>query len=528
MHLKYGRFCSAAIHGIEGILIEIEVALLPGLPSFEIVGLGDSAIRESRNRIKAAIKNSGFVFPSSRVTASLAPAWMRKEGSAFDLPLALSILIASGQVQVHPSFNNQLPGAFGELGLDGTIRPIPGVFNRTAAINQAALRHLLVPADNVAEARTSASSDLVIAGAWTLADSARILSQGMPEKSDEGLPQPVRPDLAAKAPDIRMIQGQAKAVRALTLAAAGWHPVLMLGSPGSGKTALASTLPGILPPLDPDEARIVTKIHSAANRMVGQPGLVSERPFLAPHAGVTRHALTGGGIPLVPGLFSLSHLGVLFLDELTQLDSSVVDMLRQPLEDREIHLSRLRYNLVLPADFLLVAAANPCRCGEYFEPGQRCHCTPDAVARHLGKISGPLLDRLDLAIEVRRPAPDDLIRTVQPQAADQAAVSSPQLRQKIAAVWQVQTDRCRALGKAPVLNGRFEDPDLAGRLAIPPAVLRLAGQAAERYHLSVRSYQKLLRVTRTIADLDLSETVSTGHLAEALGYRINLFPEGEL
>lgn len=528
MHLKYGRFCSAAIHGIEGILIEIEVALLPGLPSFEIVGLGDSAIRESRNRIKAAIKNSGFVFPSSRVTASLAPAWMRKEGSAFDLPLALSILIASGQVQVHPSFNNQLPGAFGELGLDGTIRPIPGVFNRTAAINQAALRHLLVPADNVAEARTSASSDLVIAGAWTLADSARILSQGMPEKSDEGLPQPVRPDLAAKAPDIRMIQGQAKAVRALTLAAAGWHPVLMLGSPGSGKTALASTLPGILPPLDPDEARIVTKIHSAANRMVGQPGLVSERPFLAPHAGVTRHALTGGGIPLVPGLFSLSHLGVLFLDELTQLDSSVVDMLRQPLEDREIHLSRLRYNLVLPADFLLVAAANPCRCGEYFEPGQRCHCTPDAVARHLGKISGPLLDRLDLAIEIRRPAPDDLIRTVQPQAADQAAVSSPQLRQKIAAVWQVQTDRCRALGKAPVLNGRFEDPDLAGRLAIPPAVLRLAGQAAERYHLSVRSYQKLLRVTRTIADLDLSETVSTGHLAEALGFRINLFPEGEL
>jgi len=180
------------------------------------------------------------------------------------------------------------------------------------------------------------------------------------------------------------------------------------------------------------------------------------------------------------------------------MDSSVIDMLRQPLEAREIHLSRLRYNLVLPADFLLVAATNPCRCGEYFEPGQRCHCTPDSVARHLGKISGPLLDRLDLAVEVRRPALDDLIKTVQPQSEDPATLSSPQARQKIAAAWQVQLDRCRALGRTPVLNGRFEDPDLARLLAIPPPVLRLAGQAAERYHLSVRSYQKLLRVTRTL------------------------------
>ncbi|MDD2456885.1 MAG: YifB family Mg chelatase-like AAA ATPase [Eubacteriales bacterium] len=528
MQLKYGRFCSAAIHGIEGILIEIEVSLLPGLPSFEIVGQGDSAIRESRNRILAAIKNSGFAFPPSRVTASLAPAWMRKEGSAFDLPLALSILLASGQVHLHPSFNGQLPGAFGELGLDGTIRPIPGVFNRTAAIRQASLRHLLVPADNVAEARTSASSDLKVAGTVSLSDSARILAQGMPEDLDDPLPLPVRPVTAAQAPDIRMIQGQAKAVRALILAAAGWHPLLLLGSPGSGKTALASTLPGILPPLGPDEAQLVTKIHSAASRMVGQPGLLSERPFLAPHAGVTRHALTGGGNPPVPGLFSLSHLGVLFLDELTQLDSSVIDMLRQPLEEREIHLSRLRYNLVLPADFLLVAAANPCRCGEYFEPGQRCHCTPDAVARHLGKISGPLLDRLDLAVEVRRPASDDLIRTVQPQSGSQHTLSSSEVRQKIAAAWQVQLDRCRALGRAPVLNGRFEDPDLARLLAITPAVLRLSVQAAERYHLSVRSYQKLLRVTRTIADLEGTEEVTTSHLAEALGYRINLFPEGQL
>jgi len=527
MHLKYGRFCSAAIHGIDGILIEIEVALLPGLPSFEIVGLGDSAIRESRNRILAAIKNSGFAFPPSRVTASLAPAWMRKEGSAFDLPLALSILLASGQVHLHPSFRGLLPGAFGELGLDGTIRPIPGVFNRTCAMNQAGLRHLLVPADNLAEAQTSAAPDLVVTGTVSLADSAGILAEGVPAESLACSPRPVPATNALQAPDIRMIQGQAKAVRALTLAAAGWHPMLLLGSPGSGKTALASTLPGILPPLDPEEAQQVTRIHSAANRMVGQPGLLAERPFLAPHTGVTRHALTGGGSPPVPGLFSLAHRGVLFLDELTQLDSSLIDLLRQPLEAHVIHLSRMRYHLVLPADFLLVAAANPCRCGDYFEPGQRCHCSPDSVARHLGKISGPLLDRLDLAIEVRRPAPDDMIKTVQPPAHEQDSRSSPQLRQKIAAAWQIQADRCRALGRPPILNSRFDDPDLARCLAISPAVLRLAGQAAERYHLSVRAYQKMLRVTRTIADLDQCDAVSAGHLAEALGYRINLFPEGQ-
>jgi magnesium chelatase family protein len=302
MQLRYGHFKSAALHGIDGIPIEIEVAILPGLPSFEIVGSGDSAIRESRNRIQAAIRTSGFQFPPSRVTASLAPAWLRKEGSAFDLPLALAILLASGQVCLHGSFGHSQPGAFGELGLDGQIRPVPGAFNRTAACRQAQVACLLVPSDSLNESLLAADASLCVNGADTLRECARILTCGFSERPPVSGSLMPATDSQPPVPDLAGIKGQAKAVRALTVAAAGWHHLLLLGSPGSGKTALAATIPGILPPLTVEESLLVTQIHSAASQRIGLSGRIEKRPFLAPHAGVTRQTLTGGGNPPVPGL----------------------------------------------------------------------------------------------------------------------------------------------------------------------------------------------------------------------------------
>ena len=500
-------------------MVDIEAAILPGLPSFEIVGLGDSTVRESRNRVHAAIKNCGFDFPASRITASYAPAWQRKEGSAFDLPLALAILIASGQLPMPAeSFC-----VFGELSLNGEVRSVPGAICRVATCLEHSVSRILVPLKNYAESE-SVGSDKI----WpvtTLREAADVI-KGKSIKSDKRLQIHLSstysaPDSSgAQSRDISSIIGQDKAVRALQIAAAGRHNIMMLGSPGCGKTTLASLLPKLLPPLELSESLQVTRIFSASGLLGDDEGLLQTRPFRAPHHSISRTAMIGGGAVPVPGEISLAHHGVLFLDEMTEFMPDTLDLLRQPLEDRQIRLIRLHHNMIYPADFMLVGAANPCRCGEYFEPNDRCRCSEESVRQHLSRLSGPLLDRIDLAVEMTRLNGDDLPRCVSRQESDGALTK--QLANSISVCWQIQKERCAGQGQSFATNSRVDGSDLVRILDIPSSVAAFAARSAEELFLSVRGYQRILRVARTVADLEGHGTVNSGHVAEALQFRLRL------
>ena len=516
MAIRCGRVRSCALSGIHGIMVDIEAALLPGLPSFDIVGLGDSAVCESRNRVHAAIKNSGFQFPSSRITVSLAPAWLRKEGSGFDLPLALAILIASGQLsQPESTFC-----AFGELGLTGEIRSVPGAICRAASCLENGFSLIAVPWENASEARSAGPATYL--PVRSLREITDILQDGI-------LPEPFlpekgcRPDTGAlrstpAAHALASVIGQKKAVRAIKLAAAGRHNILLLGSPGCGKTTLASALPGILPPLERSEALQVTRIFSASGLLAQGEGLIERRPFRAPHHSISRSAMVGGGSIPVPGEISLAHQGVLFLDEMTEFRPDVLDLLRQPLEEQQVRLVRLRHSMTYPADFVLVGAANPCRCGDYYEPDDACRCSPDLVRRHLGRLSGPLLDRMDLVVEMTRLPGDILPLCVAPQK--NASAKKPDDAEQVGRCWSVQLQRMKRQNQASPGNGRQHGDNLSKQLEIDNDIINQAAKAASGLGLSVRGYQRLLRVSRTIADLDGDQHVRYDHVAEALQYRM--------
>uniref|UniRef100_A0A7C6E2M1 ATP-binding protein n=1 Tax=Thermus tengchongensis TaxID=1214928 RepID=A0A7C6E2M1_9DEIN len=488
---------SYTLFGLDAVPVTVEVDVSPGLPSYALVGLPDKAVEESRERVRAALKNAGFPYPQARVVVNLAPAELRKEGSHFDLPIALGLLAAQGVVPLESLSGLAVAG---ELGLDGSLRPVPGAVNLALGA-LAEGKRLLLPLESAKEA--ALVEGVEVWGAESLLQAVAYLKgEEAPQRAE-----PEDPAVLLEALDLRDVKGQAKAKRALEIAAAGYHHLLMVGSPGSGKTMLARRLPFLLPPLSQEAALEVSRIHSAAGQAL--KGLLRTPPFRAPHHTVSYAGLIGGGAIPKPGEVSLAHRGVLFLDEFPEFSRDALEALRQPLEDGVVTVSRARASLTFPARFLLVAAMNPCPCGWYGDPERACTCTPASRQRYVGKISGPLLDRFDLVVEVPRLTPAELARA--PEGESTEVVRERVLRA-----------RERMLARQGRPNGELAGKALREHVGLTPGAEALLQAAAKKMLLSARSYDRLLRVARTVADLMASERVEEVHVAEALSYRKTL------